>query len=331
MNIKRALTWLTAVGGTITGATINNSTIGVTTPVAGNFTTIGATTPAAVYASPAINKGPAIITTFAGTVTAAASTTVTFSSAADALLAGYSATNPVLGTTLISNALTRYIVSWTNSTTCVVDAAVTWAGTAITSVQSVTSAGVLKEATFADGTKYIAGNVGIGTTTFGTSAAKVLAMGAGTAPTTSPADAAQIWVADTGAVAGKAAISMRDEAGNSGPVAFANVLVATRADADGTLGLDEMYGKTHICGFARTYTLPAAAVGMSATFRVTAAVAVSVKAGVSDALILGTSHLDNGDKATSDASIYATIYMECTVANHWDCYPALGLWIDGGA
>ncbi|MCX6751319.1 MAG: hypothetical protein NT161_00930 [Candidatus Nomurabacteria bacterium] len=32
-------------GGTITGTTINNSTIGVTTPVAGNFTTIGVTTP----------------------------------------------------------------------------------------------------------------------------------------------------------------------------------------------------------------------------------------------------------------------------------------------
>ena len=34
MNIKRALNWLTAIGGTITGATINNSTIGLTTAVA---------------------------------------------------------------------------------------------------------------------------------------------------------------------------------------------------------------------------------------------------------------------------------------------------------
>ncbi len=39
----------------------------------------------------------------------------------------------------------------------------------------------------------IAGNVGIGTTTFGTSAAKVLGMGAGTAPTTAPAGMAQMW------------------------------------------------------------------------------------------------------------------------------------------
>jgi len=143
------------------GGTIDNAIVGKTNPGEGWF-------------SPACGKGPAIITTFAGTVTAAASTTVAFSSAADAIIAGYSATNPVLGTTLISNALTRYIVSWTNSTTCVVDSAVTWAGTAITSVQlpissEVTSAGVLKKATFADGMQYIVGlehvvnQMGIGT------------------------------------------------------------------------------------------------------------------------------------------------------------------------
>ena len=97
---------------------------------------IGGTTPAAGTFSPLKSKGPAAITTFAGTVsTAGASTTITFSSAADAILAGYSATNPILGATLISNALTRYIMSWTNATTCVVNSDVTWAGTAITSVQ----------------------------------------------------------------------------------------------------------------------------------------------------------------------------------------------------
>lgn len=237
-----------------------------------------------------IQKGPAAVTTattpaVTGTVTAAASTTVTFSSAADAILAGYSATNPILGTTLISNGLTRSIVSWTNATTCVVSSSVTWAGTAITSVQlpissEVTSAspGVLKRATLADGTEYFvgnvgigttepsvklqvndgdiyarttsggtlrslrvavgggtiwhispddsttsdklvfssgsnpvdipvmtlenSGNVGIGTTTFGTSAAKVLAMGEGTAPTAVIANGVQFWSADRDGVAG---------------------------------------------------------------------------------------------------------------------------------
>jgi hypothetical protein len=86
--------------------------------------------------SPIVSKGPAIVNSgFAGTVTATASTTVTFSSAADAILAGYHATAPVLGVTLISNALTRYIQSWNSATECVINSAVTWAGTAITSVQ----------------------------------------------------------------------------------------------------------------------------------------------------------------------------------------------------
>jgi hypothetical protein len=49
---------------------------------------------------------------------------------------------------------------------------------------------------YANGTadNYFAGNCGIGTTSFGTSAAKVLAIGNGTAPTTSPAGMGQLWV-----------------------------------------------------------------------------------------------------------------------------------------
>ena len=42
----------------------------------------------------------------------------------------------------------------------------------------------------------ISGNVGIGTVTFGTSAAKVLGLGLGTAPSTALADMAQMWVSD---------------------------------------------------------------------------------------------------------------------------------------
>ena len=63
------------------------------------------------------------------------------------------------------------------------------------------------------------GNTGIGQTTFGTSAAKVLAIGSGTAPTTSPADAAQLWSADHNSAAGYARLYQRTEDGLSGPVA----------------------------------------------------------------------------------------------------------------
>lgn len=69
---------------------------------------------------------------------------------------------------------------------------------------------------FAIGTKFLVqtdGNVGIATATFGTSAAKVIAIGSGTAPTTSPADAVQMWVADGSGGAGFASLFIRSENG----------------------------------------------------------------------------------------------------------------------
>ena len=59
-------------------------------------------------------------------------------------------------------------------------------------------------------------NIGLfGQSTFGTSANKVLAIAAGTAPTTSPADAVQLWAADRGATAGKASLFLRTEDGTT--------------------------------------------------------------------------------------------------------------------
>jgi len=86
-----------------------------------------------------MNSGPAAVTSFAGTISSSG-TSITFSSAADAILAGYSATNPVLGVTIIvagAPAQTRYIASWTNSTTAVVSVAPSpaWSGDTITSTQ----------------------------------------------------------------------------------------------------------------------------------------------------------------------------------------------------
>ena len=66
-------------------------------------------------------------------------------------------------------------------------------------------------------------NVGLAQTSFGTSAAKVLAIGSGTAPTTSPADAVQMWSQNnTGqGASGLAQLYIRDEYGISGPVMHA--------------------------------------------------------------------------------------------------------------
>lgn len=54
-----------------------------------------------------------------------------------------------------------------------------------------------------------AGNVGIGTTSFGTSAAAVLALGNGTEPTTGPADSVQIYSVDSSA--GNTTLGIRTE------------------------------------------------------------------------------------------------------------------------
>jgi hypothetical protein len=55
------------------------------------------------------------------------------------------------------------------------------------------------------------GNVGIGSSTFGTSAATVLGIGNGTAPSTSPANMVQLWAED---VSSSSELRVRDEAGN---------------------------------------------------------------------------------------------------------------------
>ncbi len=61
------------------------------------------------------------------------------------------------------------------------------------------------------GTLYNNGNVGIGTTSFGTSADKVLAIGNGTAPTSSIANGVQLYAED---VSASSELKVRDEAGN---------------------------------------------------------------------------------------------------------------------
>ena len=60
------------------------------------------------------------------------------------------------------------------------------------------------------------GNVGIGVSAFGTSAVKVLGMGSGTAPSTSLADMAQMYVADRNGVDGTASLHLRNEDDTAG-------------------------------------------------------------------------------------------------------------------
>ena len=59
------------------------------------------------------------------------------------------------------------------------------------------------------------GNLLLGLTAPGTNLTKGLAISSGTAPTTSPADAVQMWSADRAATAGKASLHLRTEDGTS--------------------------------------------------------------------------------------------------------------------
>ncbi|MFA5772897.1 MAG: NYN domain-containing protein, partial [Thermoplasmata archaeon] len=74
-------------GGTISGTTINNSTIGITTAVAGNFTTIGVTTPGSAIFTTITNSGNATLAT-------GVTTTNTFGSGASSINTIGSSTTP---------------------------------------------------------------------------------------------------------------------------------------------------------------------------------------------------------------------------------------------
>ena len=80
-------------------------------------------------------RGPAAITTFDGTASRTGSN-LTFTSAADAVKAGYDANNPVLGTTVVLSNKTMVILSWSSSTVAVVDKSGDIAGAVPASVQA---------------------------------------------------------------------------------------------------------------------------------------------------------------------------------------------------
>lgn len=77
---------------------------------------------------------------------------------------------------------------------------------------------------------YTSGNIGVGTTTFGTNATKVLALGTGVAPASSPADAFQMYSADI--VAGNAAPHFRTELGNTIKLYQQTFIASPAADVD---------------------------------------------------------------------------------------------------
>jgi hypothetical protein len=174
------------------------------------------------------------------------------------------------------------------------------------------------------------GNLQIGgIVTPGTSLAGGAVWKSGTAPSTSPADASQLWVQDTGGVAGNAAYHMRNEAGDTGPIGFAGVKVATHSATE-SLTIPQMYMDVNLVTGAYTVSMPTAAVGYSTTFMATTAAAFSVDVVTgTDVIYLNGTAQTAGYKITSDGTIRAEVRCRCVVTGIYDCRSAT-IFIDGG-
>ncbi len=94
----------------------------------------------------------------------------------------------------------------------------------------------------------------------------------------------------------------------------------------------QMKGQVHRITGAYTLSLPAAVPGLNAEFIATTAAVFSLDVQVAtDIIILNGVSLAAGNKATSDASINATIFLECTAAGTYRGNAILGVFSDGGA
>jgi hypothetical protein len=182
----------------------------------------------------------------------------------------------------------------------------------------------------------VSGNVFLGgKTAAGTSAAKVLVMGSGTAPTTPIADAVQMLPQDDNAIADTTTLYMRDELGNVGAIGFKkNIVDSTAGSLDLSSAAHKIADYIHEISSAGTVTLPAVAAalyGSRVIVMVTAAVAVSIDPNASDRIVLSGTALVDGNKITNDSSAGSFVELYCDGVNGWRTLSIGGNWIDGGA
>ena len=100
--------------------------------------------------------------------------------------------------------------------------------------------------------------------------------------------------------------------------------------ASHTLSAAECYGAVYTVSAAATLTLPTGVNGMSLMVTTVAAVAVSVKAGATDAIILDGGVMDDGDKITNSSTSGDSATFFCNSAGDWICVSD-GNWTDTGA
>ena len=94
----------------------------------------------------------------------------------------------------------------------------------------------------------------------------------------------------------------------------------------------QMKGQTHVVSGAYVVSLPTAVVGYRATFIASTAAAFSLDLVTgTDLIVLNGTALAAGNKATSDATIYSEIYVECRLAGIYSTTAVKGVFVDGGA
>ncbi len=129
---------------------------------------------------------------------------------------------------------------------------------------------------------------------------------------TTPASGAFTTVTATGAISGLSSVVTKTTTADVSAAEMANTLIQVTG--------------------AGTISLPTAAAGYAALIVSTtaAAVSVDVKTGT-DVIILDGTALAAGNKASSNASDEATLYVCCFAAGTYRAYSVQGVWSDGGA
>ncbi len=169
-----------------------------------------------------------------------------------------------------------------------------------------------------------AGNFGLGATSFGTSAAKVFAIGNGTAPTTSPADMTQLWAADT--VAGQSNLYARNENGKSEQLTGLADRVTTQFDSTSDTTLSNITGLSHNVEASKAYAFRAvlyttsdvaggikAAIAGTATATSIVYESLVIQTGTTVATTASRSVVLGGTVANVTAVTVATVIIEGTI------------------
>ncbi len=120
--------------------------------------------------------------------------------------------------------------------------------------------------------------------------------------------------------------------GGTTPTAVYSVLQVTSHGATEAVAAATLYGNVHKITGAYVVTLPAAVVGMSASFRASTAAVFSVDTNGADHFeTYDGTVLDAGDKLTSSGVKNEWIDIYCESANTWIVRRQSGVIIDGGA